>query len=664
MLELNFRQVHLDFHTSEAIAGIGADFDADEFADTLAAARVNSITCFSRCHHGWIYHDTAQFPERRHPHLTCNLLARQIEACHARGIRVPIYITVRWDHFTARQHPEWLVVDENGTFVGTKPYDAGFYRQLCLNSPYVDFLEQQTLEVCRTLPTDGFFFDIVFPTACSCEHCKRDMIAAGLDPSDAAARKQFADRVLLEFEERMTAAVRSVQPEATIFYNGGHVGPYHRGILHSYTHLELESLPSGGWGYMHFPVAQRFARTLGVPTLGMTGKFHTSWGDFSSYKNQPALEFECFNMVAMGAQCSVGDQLHPSGKIDAETYKLIGSVYSQIEAIEPWCRGAEPVAEIGVFTPEEFLGGGHGAMRPAIIGATRILQELRQQFDIIDSQSDLSRYKLLILPDEIPTDDKLAAKLQQFVQAGGALIASYQSGLNAGSGTNPPTGFNLQVLGIEDLGEAPYSPDFILAGKLGGARPDTGQVMYSQGRQVAPRAGTEVLSGMIQPYFNRTWEHFCSHRHTPADKPAIYPGATRCGNCIYLMHPLFGLYEAKAPLWCKELVRGALDLLLPEPVLRVDGPSTLQASLNVQREQGRQIIHLLHYIPERRGREFDVIEDVIPLYKVKVSVRVGARVPTRVTLEPQGEELPFEQQGGRVEFVVPELNGHQIVAIA
>jgi hypothetical protein len=655
MLKLNFRQIHLDFHTSEAIPGIGAAFKADEFADTLAAASVNSVTCFSRCHHGWLYHDSAQFPERRHPHLTCNLLAEQIEACHARGIRVPIYITVRWDHFTARQHPEWLVVDENGTFVGTKPYDAGFYRQLCLNSPYVDFLEAQTLEVCRTLPTDGIFFDIVFPTACSCEHCKRDMIAAGMDPSDAAQRKTFADQVLLQFEERISAAVRGVQPDATIFYNGGHVGPYHRRILHSYSHLELESLPSGGWGYMHFPVAQRFARTLGVPTLGMTGKFHTSWGDFSSYKNQPALEFECFNMVAMGAQCSVGDQLHPSGKIDAETYKLIGSVYSQIAAVEPWCRDAEPVAEIGVFTPEEFLGGGHGAMRPAIIGATRILQELRQQFDIIDSQSDFSRYKLLILPDEIRCDDTLAAALERFVQAGGALIASYQSGLNPAG-----EGFSIKALGVEDRGEAPYSPDFIVADKLGGSRPEAGQVMYSQGRQVAPGAGAEVLSRMQQPYFNRTWEHFCSHRHTPAEGPATYPGAIRHGNCIYFMHPLFGLYEAKAPLWCKELVCGALELLLPEPALRVEGPSTLQASLNVQPAQGRQIVHLLHYIPERRGREFDIIEDVIPLYNVKVSVQGSA---SQVTLEPQGQALAFEQNGGRVEFTVPELKGHQIVAI-
>jgi hypothetical protein len=145
-IDLRFRQIHLDFHTSEHIEGIGSAFDPEEFADTLVRAHVNSITCFARCHHGWIYYDTQAFPERRHPHLTRNLLKEQIEACHARGIRAPIYLTVQWDHFTANQHPEWRVVQPDGRLEGTPPYEAGFYRRLCVNSPYLDFLKAHVQE--------------------------------------------------------------------------------------------------------------------------------------------------------------------------------------------------------------------------------------------------------------------------------------------------------------------------------------------------------------------------------------------------------------------------------------------------------------------------------------------------------------------------------------
>lgn len=658
MTTLRFRQVHLDFHTSELIPGIGSQFDPDEFAETLQAAHVNSVTCFSRCHHGWIYHDTAKFPERRHPNLTCNLLKEQIEACHARNIRVPIYTTVQWDLFTSRQHPEWLVLDENGCHPGTKPFDAGFYCRLCVNTPYVDFLEAQTAEVCETLPVDGVFFDIVAPAPCCCQWCQKGMRAEGLDPANAAHRQQYAEKTLLAFQERMFGVVRLRCPEATVFFNSGHAGPKHRGMIHAFTHLELESLPSGGWGYMHFPLAQRYARNLGVDTMGMTGKFQTSWGDFSSFKNPAALEFECLNMLALGAKCSIGDQLHPTGRICKTTYNLIGGAYAKVEAAEPWCEGAKPLVDIGIMTPEEFGGRGPFGLPTQTVGATRILQETRQQFDIIDSQSDFSAYKVLILPDDIPVDDVLAAKLSAFAAAGGAILASHRSGLT-------PAGdrFALSELGVKLVGEAPYSPDFIRPGELGTRLADAAHVMYLKGMQVEPVGGAEVLSPMVQPYFNRTWEHFCSHRHTPAEGPAEYPGVVRNGSCIYFMHPVFSLYDRYVPLWCKKLVANALDLLLPDPLIRAGGPSTALFTLNAQPAKDRLVLHALHYVPERRGREFDTIEDVIPIYDVPVSVRAPKKARS-VTLVPQGTPLDFVEVAGCVEFVIPKIEGHQMVEMA
>ena len=107
---LPFCQIHLDFHTHESIEGIGADFDPDEFADTLVKANVDSINLFARGHHGWIYYDSQAFPERKHPHLTRNLLKDQIEACHARGIKTPIYVTIQWDAQTVNEQYMRVVV--------------------------------------------------------------------------------------------------------------------------------------------------------------------------------------------------------------------------------------------------------------------------------------------------------------------------------------------------------------------------------------------------------------------------------------------------------------------------------------------------------------------------------------------------------------------------
>ena len=43
---MRFRQVHLDFHTSEFIENIGEKFDKKEFQDALIAGHVDSITLF------------------------------------------------------------------------------------------------------------------------------------------------------------------------------------------------------------------------------------------------------------------------------------------------------------------------------------------------------------------------------------------------------------------------------------------------------------------------------------------------------------------------------------------------------------------------------------------------------------------------------------------
>lgn len=655
---LRFRQVHLDYHNSELLPDIAARFDPEEFAATLKRARVNSITCFGRCHHGMIYHDTKRFPERHHPSLKRNLLKEQIEACHRQNIRVPVYVTVQWDHFTARQHPEWLAVDEHGRVFDTEPYQPGFYRYLDVNTPYNDFLRAYMDELFETAPVDGLFLDIVKVLDTSSPHTIRQMHERGMDPTQKAQRMAFYSDVMQRWREETSAYIRAKDANCGIFYNGGHVGPYIRKPLPTYSHLELESLPSGGWGYLHFPLTSRYARTLGPDFLGMTGKFHTSWGDFSSLKNRAALEFECFSMLALTGKCSIGDQLPPNGKLDTATYDLIGSVYEQVEQKEPYCAGAKPLVDIGLMTIESPQPPDTSARVPdPMMGAVRMLQEGRHQFDIVDAESDWSAYRVLILPDQVLLTDALAQKLNRYVAAGGSVLATHQSGL-----TPDKRAFATDAFGVSLIGDAPYSPDFIVSTGEGisAGLPNTELVVYQKANQVKPTTGT-VLAQTNVPFFNRTYEHFVSHRHTPSSGKPGYPAIVQNGKVIYFAHPMFSQYAQNAPRWCKQFVLNALDRLLPDPLVRTPGaPTTLLATLNRQPDQNRRVLHLLHYVPERRGRDFDVIEDVIPLSNVAVSVRGSAR---RVTLAPSGTALKFSQRNGRVEFVVPELRGHQMVVL-
>lgn len=675
-LNLRFRQIHLDFHTSESIDGIGSQFDPEEFAATLEKARVNSITCFARCHHGWIYFDTKLNPERQHPHLATNLLRAQIDACHARNIRVPIYTSVQWDHYTAGRYPEWLAMDEMGrisSFESSSPFEAGFYRDLCLNSPYVEsFLKPHVREILESLPVDGLFFDVVRVVPCACRYCRAKMEDDGLDPSDAQIRWQYGLQTINHFKQDMTNFVRQYNSDCTIFYNEGHIGTRHHSIADVYTHFELESLPSGDWGYIHFPLTMRYARTFGKDCLGQTGKFHTSWGDFHSFKNVEALQYECFRMLALGAKCCVGDQLHPLGKIDPQVYELVGSVYRQVEEKEPWCRNVKPLVDIGVLTPEEFSVAGIGGLPPALIGITRMLEAGAHQFDILDSAIDLSHYKVIVLPDNIPVNANLAQKLRVHLDRGGALIASFESGMNADASE-----FARQVLGVRPKSDGPrdsrgelvrgkYFPradyaEYFLPDKLGQGLAQTEYALYIRGLDVEAEPGAEVLANKISSYFDRTYQHFCSHRQTPSSGQIDGPAVVKNGRVIYFANPIFSEYTRVAPRWEKQLFLNALNLLLPDPLIRHGGPTTLLVTVNEQPTDNRWVIHLLHYIPERRSQEIDTIEDVIPIYNVKISIK--SPEIKAVLCVPEQEPLTFTRRYGRVEFVVPRLVGHQMLAL-
>jgi hypothetical protein len=181
---------------------------------------------------------------------------------------------------------------------------------------------------------------------------------------------------------------------------------------------------------------------------------------------------------------------------------------------------------------------------------------------------------------------------------------------------------------------------------------------------MAIRAGpdAEVLAPMISSFFDRNYRHFCSHRQTPSSGLPVQPGIVRKGRCLYFSSPVFSQYNDNAPFWCKRLVLNAVRLLLPDPLVKHNGPSTLQVTLTEQAIPGRWILHLLHFIPERRSDALEVIEDVIPLFKIKVEVR-APRPVSAVTLVPEEAPLDFRTEEFYTVFELERIDGHSMVSL-
>jgi hypothetical protein len=223
------------------------------------------------------------------------------------------------------------------------------------------------------------------------------------------------------------------------------------------TYLEYECLPTGGWGYDALPAMARYIRNLGSkPVLNMTGRFHESWGDFGGIRTEPSLEYDCINGIANGMRPTIGDHFHPRGDINQPMFDLVRSIYGRLQKLEPWIDGAQAVTDIAVMLPEKTFNCSTPDLNNGILaahGISRLLCELKYQFDILTADLDFSRYKVLILADCVLLNNGLDKKIREFFTNGGKIISTGRSGLD-GAGKD----FALIEWGIRFKGSLPTIP--------------------------------------------------------------------------------------------------------------------------------------------------------------------------------------------------------------
>ncbi|MEV4560720.1 alpha-amylase family protein [Kitasatospora sp. NPDC049285] len=648
------RTVHLDFHTSPEIPDVGRDFDPVAFARTFQEAHVDSVTVFAKCHHGRLYYGTDR-PER-HPGLSpdLDLLAEQVRALHAVGIRAPIYLSLQVDEYAAREHPEWLAVGEDLKLArwSASAFEAA-WSILDMSSPYADYFADQLDEVLRRFaPVDGVFIDMCWDQPSVSRWAVDGMRREGLDPADADHRARYATLVARRYMARYSAMVEKALPDGAAqgawFNSRPKAGlPEERPYVR---HTEIEGLPTGGWGYSFLPYVARFVRPLGLPTLSHTGRFHESWGDNAALKPRAALLYETSQMLSNGLTSGIGDVLHPRGALAPAVYDLIGSVYGHVAACEPFVDGGQVATEVALLT-DPALGDHPGA---DCMGAVRALQQLRVQFDIVFPTSDLSGYRVVVVPESAPVDAELAACLREYRAAGGAVLLVGRSLLTDEAAPVFPD------LPVEDLAPAPDGEVFLACTGVPGVPEDFPVISHGSRLTARPRPGSEVLARLVAPYFPRTWDRFCGHSYTPPADLTDEVAAAVGDRVAAITVPLLSAFHEHGLEAYRLLLGAVLDRLLPDPLLRAGGPTHLETS--VVRTPAGTVVHLTSFVPSRETPGLDLVHDPFPLVDVPLSLRLPA-APRAVRLQPAGQDVAWEHDGGYLHVRVTSLDGHAMLVV-
>jgi len=663
---LPFRQIHLDFHTSPYIGEIGVSFDKIKFAEQLKKANINSINVFAKCHHGMCYYPTKV--GTMHPNLSFDLLGSIIQICHSEGIKAPIYIATGWEEISAN-NADWLEVSMDGVLGGKNIFDEEEYRwrKLCHNHEgYIKHILSMVDELINLYEVDGFWFDIVYQNDCVCKECVSSMKKSGLNPKKPEDVKKNGFKVIERFMKRLNNHVLEKIPDASIYFNM-HLDPDNC-LLQNYsirkkniwqTHFEIESLPSGEWGYNHFPLYVNYLNTFDKQIIGMNGKFHRSWGDFGTLKNQEALEYETFRMFSNGCRCCIGDQMHPQGLLDDTVYEKIGSVYSRIKKLEPFMQNVKKIRDIAVLVASNPLENNFSSEE----GVMRMLLELHKSFDFIDLKHDLDEYSVLVLPDHAVLTEEFIIKMKDFLTRGGKIIATHISGI--GLEGNGPL---VELLGLTNVKSNPYVPSYVIFSDTELSNGAFAHVMYPSGLLVKTLADAKTYGEIYGSYFNRTWEHFSGHCQSPVDfsHPLKSPVFVERGNVFYCVYPIFKDYIDNGLAYNRKIFEFLLGKTLIKPFFESNLPVTAEVNVWNQKinNNKRIIVHLLHYIPQKKNKSIDVIDGKIPLVDQEISIHLDKK-PVKVYDAESLKELPFYWIDDSKKAVVhiDNIYGYRVIVI-
>ena len=653
------RQVHLDFHTSPWIPDVASEFDPHAFARTFRKAHVDSVTIFAKCHHGMCYYPTKTGTP--HPALRGrDLLGEMIEALHREGIRCPIYTTVAWEEDAAHRFPAWRQLRKDGTFAERNAVEKapGPWKFLNFLDPdYQDYIEAHVREILAGYEVDGLFFDILFfdPESCWSDPSRAFRAKHGFLDSDLETQMKFEHAAQAQFTRRFTDLIRGLRPQATIFYNSinrsfvdNQYGARQRHVDSS--HFEIESLPSGFWGYQHFPRLARLISNWDKPWLGQTGRFQKMWGDFGGIKPKAALEYECFRTQALGGGNSVGDQLPPRGRLDPAAYRLIGAVYAQCRDAEPFYEGSVSLPQIGIICPA-YQGRDETEAAKSEEGTVQMCEETHYESILLDDAGDLSALELLILPDSVVITPPLRKTLALFYEKGGRLLLSHCSGFDAQGN------WALDFLPLTFAGKVEKYPTYWRArAAFDSELAMSDRVFYQPGLNALGGERTEVLVDRVLPYFQRTDLHFSSHFQTPpVAEPDRHPAVIAGERFVYFADPIFREYRQAGNLAARDGWKQAMVRLI-DGAPYGDGLPTTVLCIPRRRETDL-ILTLLHYIPLRKALDIDVIEERMNFAGQLLRLPETARA---VRIFGSGEELKRMPKG---HFALPPAAGRLLLEV-
>ncbi|HEX5423535.1 MAG TPA: beta-galactosidase trimerization domain-containing protein [Candidatus Acidoferrales bacterium] len=620
-----------------------------------------------------------------------------LKGCRALGMNV----IARTDSHAAHQdvydaHPDWIMVNADGEKL-RHPSDRDFWLTCALGPYNFQFMTSVTEEVMRLYRPDGIFTNRWSGSGiCYCVHCQQNFRAfSGMelprakDPQNPARKKYIVwrEQRLFELWRLWDSRIKAINPEASYIANAG------GGALSS---LDMKTIGEiaptlfadrqGRSGVMppwaNGKNGKEYRATLGRKAI--VGIFSVGIEDKHRWKDS----VQSPNEIRMWVADGIAQGLRPwfvkfnAKPIDRRWLPVVEEIYGWHYHNERYLRNEAPLARVAIVYSQQtatFYGGENARSKvedPAL-GFYQALVEARIPFEMVhDGLLDaghLAPFRTLILPNIAALSDHQCDQLRAFVNAGGSLIATFETSLYDEWGVRRQDFGLASLFGASFAGrvEGPMKNSYLNLQRdpsTGRFHPlltgleDATRIINGVNRvRVKPIGQSEPSPLLVVPSYPDLPMEEVFPRPVKSREPGVLIREVGKGRIVYFPWDIGRTFWEILNVDHKRLLVNATHWVTHEPLpATVQGPGILDVA--IWRQANSMTVHLVNLTNPMmmKGPVREIIP--APAQAVRIEIPQGKHVG-RVQLLVANKELPFRRQQGAIQVEVPSVGLHEVIAL-
>ncbi|HEY2013723.1 MAG TPA: alpha-amylase family protein [Bryobacteraceae bacterium] len=655
------------------------DMHVEEWADYWASAKVDALLVSVT---GIVAFYPSKVPFHKHGQYLGNrdFFGECFAAAKKRGIRVVARMSpdLNWED-AVQAHPEWFQRDAQGN-PQRHTEDPRLYRTCMFTTYFTEYMPAIMREINSLYDVDGHYTNGWPPLGrlpvCYCEQCKR------LGPAGSPEYwEQFNQRVLYLWK-LYDGIAKEKRPDGLFYANlGGGVRctVNLKQLAEVSQWFNCDNQGRGGddtpiWGCtLQGRVCNSVMKNR--TSTNVTGMWSTGavrWRNASKSPAEATMWFDetvASGMVIwysfIGGQTGMGE--------DHRWQAPARDYFNWLARHDRHFVNKRTVANLGVVIGQRthlfYRAPGNATAQQYLDALYYALLEGRFLFDFVHeddlSPETLKKYSALLLPNIAILSDEQCRQLAAYVEAGGSLLATFETSLYDERNRRRADFGLADVFGIQKAGEIQgtvgnaYYARIMRQHEILNGFANTNWLPGAEYRVPVKPVDDPVLT--VVPGFV-AYPPELSYPPTPkTDEPAVVLRERGKSRLAYFPGDVERTMWRSGHTDLTRLLQNSVRLVLHgERPVTIEGGGVIEA-FAWETEPGFAV-HVLNYTNPNMHRGW--IREYYPIGPQKVSMKLPAgRRVTRVELLRAGTNIPFRQHDSSIEFTIPKVVDYEVAAM-